>query len=149
MRPRRGRALLVVATAAYVVVLWWMTLRPVAYGEDVAGVVDAVVAAFAAWAPTAWVTFPVVEFSANVALFVPWGLVAMAWRAPWWAAVAGGLIASILIETAQLLWLPARVADVRDLVANTLGAAIGAAVFVAVRRVARARAYPSERSVSP
>ena len=81
-------------------------------------------------------TYSVTEFVANIALFVPFGiLVSLLWpRRPAWAVIALGLTTSGAIELAQLLFLPHRVADVRDLVANTLGTALGVALLVVARR---------------
>lgn len=66
------------------------------------------------------------EFLLNVALFaVPTAMAAVLWPAvrPWiWVFAACG--GSIAIEIVQYLVLP-RVADPRDVVANTLGAAVG------------------------
>lgn len=81
-------------------------------------------------------TYSATEFLANIALFVPFGiLVSLLWpHRPAWAVIALGLATSGAIELAQLLFLPHRVADVRDLVANTLGTALGVALLVAARR---------------
>ncbi|KQT02238.1 hypothetical protein ASG23_02525 [Cellulomonas sp. Leaf395] len=81
-------------------------------------------------------TYSVTEFVANIALFVPFGVLVslLQPRRPPWAVVALGLATSLAIEVAQLLFLPLRVADVRDLVANTLGTAVGVAVVLASSR---------------
>ncbi|MEZ0446846.1 VanZ family protein [Cellulomonas sp. ICMP 17802] len=85
-------------------------------------------------------TYSVTEFVANIVLFVPFGvLVGLLTRLRPWAVVALGLATSAAIELAQLLFLPDRVADVRDLVANTLGTAVGVAVLLAVRARTRSR----------
>ena len=80
-------------------------------------------------------TYSAAEFLANIALFVPFGiLVSLLWpRRPAWAVITLGLTTSGAIELAQLLFLPHRVADVRDLVANTLGTAVGVGVLLAAR----------------
>ena len=85
-------------------------------------------------------TYSATEFLANIALFVPFGiLVSLLWprRSPW-TVIALGLATSAAIELAQLLFLPHRVSDVRDLVANTLGTAVGVAVLLVARRSSRA-----------
>ena len=82
----------------------------------------------------------VVEAVANVAMFVPLGaLIPAATRIGPGRAVAVGAALSILIELVQLAFLPHRVATWGDVLMNTLGAAVGAGLFVAVRR-RRARA---------
>ncbi|WP_022890748.1 VanZ family protein [Agromyces italicus] len=81
----------------------------------------------------------VIEFAANIVLFVPFGaLVAVAWRGlPAWAVIALGFSTSLTIELVQLS-LPTRFPTVSDVVANTAGAAVGILVVgvLARRRVA-------------
>ena len=70
------------------------------------------------------------EFVYNVALFVPpFFVLLLLWprvRVLWWAL--GGLGVSTLIEITQAFFLHGRDAQVRDVVANTLGALIGASL---------------------
>ena len=78
----------------------------------------------------------------NVLLFVPAGALLVALTPlPWWAAVAVAALASATVEIAQALWLE-RVGDWNDLVANTLGAAIGALVVTLLSRHRSRRAGP-------
>ncbi|WP_421742074.1 VanZ family protein [Cellulomonas sp.] len=79
-------------------------------------------------------TYSATEFLANIVLFVPFGLlVGLLTRLRPWTVVGLGLATSVAIELAQLLFRPDRVADVRDLVANTLGTAVGVGVLLAAR----------------
>ncbi len=110
-----------------------MTLRPEPYSPEVGGVLRAVLDALAAWTPTAWITFDVVEFSANVLMFAPLGVLVVLWGGRWWLGILIGLMVSGAIETTQYFFLETRVADVRDLVANTLGSAIGAVATSALQ----------------
>ena len=72
----------------------------------------------------------------NVLLFVPLGIVlALLTRRPWWWAVLPAFVVSGAIELVQGRWLD-RVGSWSDVVANTLGALLGAA---AVSLLARAR----------
>ncbi|WP_394160205.1 VanZ family protein [Galactobacter valiniphilus] len=82
----------------------------------------------------AWIDLPLLEFCANIALFVPVGAVAASWLRSWGAAVFAGAAVTSFIECFQGLFLPDRVADPRDLLSNTLGAALGAAALLALRR---------------
>lgn len=84
-------------------------------------------------------TYSATEFLANIALFVPFGILVSLLRPRWpaWTVVALGLATSCAIELAQLLFLPHRVSDVRDLVANTLGTVVGVAVVLVARRSSR------------
>ena len=95
------------------------------------------------WEPVQWFmhgfdltrseTYDVVEFMANVALFVPLGVFAMTWspRSRWIHAVLLGLAVSGAIELTQEVARPDRTASWTDVAANTTGAALGAA-FVLV-----------------
>ncbi len=76
------------------------------------------------------VNYGVVEFSANVVMFVPLGAFAAVALGPhrWWIALIGGPALSIGIETIQAWALPARFATLDDVVANTTGSIIGVAL---------------------
>jgi glycopeptide antibiotics resistance protein len=80
------------------------------------------------------------EFAANILLFMPLGIFAMLLvpGISWVRTVAGALTVTILIEVVQTLLRPDRTGSIRDVVANTLGAAIGAGIVVGVRRVGAA-----------
>ena len=91
--------------------------------------------------------YGVIEFTANVALFVPPALllVLVMGVRRWWLAPLAGMLCSILIELAQHLLLPARFATLSDVIANTLGALIGTGLgaLLIARRRADARDRPS------
>jgi len=122
-----ARVVLAILSGLYLWAVAWMTLRARPYGSDIAAALDRLLAWFAQRESTAWITFDRVEFAANVAMFVPLGIFAVLWFGVrgWWTAPVLGLVASGAIELAQALFLDARVADVRDLVSNTLGAVLG------------------------
>lgn len=114
-------------SAAYLWAIAWLTLRARPYGADIAEAVERLLAWLALRPATAWITFERVEFAANVAMFVPLGIFAVLWFGVrrWWTAPVLGLALSGVIEVLQALFLDTRVPDVRDIVANTLGAVIG------------------------
>ncbi len=111
-----------------------MTLRPTIVDPEVEGALRRLVRELQSAPGMGWVSYDGVEFTANVALFAPLGLLVIAWRGRWWYGILGGLALSAGIETWQLFMLPARVADVRDVVANTLGAALGVGAAVVFSR---------------
>lgn len=126
------------ATLAWLGVIALITLMPAPYppGEPNA-IILGIIAFFASTPLTAWFTFDVAEFTANVLMFVPLGALVAAQlpsRRRLLAALIG-LGISVIIETSQLLWLPSRVADVFDLVSNGLGALLGALLTVALVRL--------------
>jgi glycopeptide antibiotics resistance protein len=83
-------------------------------------------------------TIQLARFVANVALFVPLTfLVGLASRR-WWLGFAVGVAASAGSELVQRA-LPGRDASVDDLIANALGAAIGAVVALVALSTQRAR----------
>lgn len=72
--------------------------------------------------------YTAVEVAANVALFVPLGFAA-AWAMPkwaWWIAALAGAAMSVAVELAQQNLLPERFGSFGDVVANSVGALIGA-----------------------
>ena len=72
-----------------------------------------------------------VEFSLNTALFMPLGLGLALWHrsfGPIWATGVGFWV-SVALEVAQAVLLPGRSAQASDVVANSLGCALG---FIAV-----------------
>ncbi len=71
-------------------------------------------------------TYTLFEFTANIALFVPFGLlVAAGWpRTNAWWIILLGFAASAAIELVQTM-LPSRYPTLSDVIANTLGTIIG------------------------
>ncbi|MCR2784315.1 MULTISPECIES: VanZ family protein [unclassified Microbacterium] len=123
--------------AASVVYLGWvasLTLgpQPEAAGGGLRDLADW----FAGSPLTTWLTYPVLEFTANVVMFVPAGVLWVLWTGPrrWWLALLVGLALSAGIEATQALALPERYPDPRDLAANTLGATLAAALLAALVR---------------
>jgi glycopeptide antibiotics resistance protein len=76
--------------------------------------------------------YAVIEFSANITLFVPLGVLAMllSARVTWRRAVLVGLVVSGGIEVVQAVARPERTANVSDVVANVVGAALGTGVVM-------------------
>ena len=136
----RHHPVLTGATLLYLGAVAWLTLGPQPVGLLRAGGVWRMLALFQRHTATAWITFPTVEFAANVLMFVPIGLflLLLFGRRLWWLAVIMGTLLSALIEFAQL-YLPGRVSDVRDLTSNSLGALIGVLVALVLTWPAAAR----------
>ena len=86
--------------------------------------------------------FPATEFVGNIAMFMPLGLLGalLVPRGRWWAVLGALVASSVGIETVQALALPYRTASTHDVLANSLGAAIGVALALLVPRTRPARA---------
>lgn len=79
-----------------------------------------------------WFSYEIVEFTANVLWFVPFGLLGvLALGRRWlWLVLLGGAAVSTAIEAGQWLLLPDRTPTPVDVVANTVGTAVGVAFAV-------------------
>lgn len=74
-----------------------------------------------------WFGYRKLEFSANVVMFAPLGFfLGLLLSRRWWIAVLALPVLSVLIECAQYLFLPGRFATVTDVIANSIGAGLGA-----------------------
>jgi glycopeptide antibiotics resistance protein len=95
----------------------------------------------AAGAP-GWVNYDLVDFLANILFFVPIGLLGalLVPRRIWWVAMPAGLVLSGALELGQAAFLPQRYASWTDVVANTLGAVLGALIARAIQAASRRRA---------
>jgi glycopeptide antibiotics resistance protein len=74
----------------------------------------------------------------NLLLLLPVGLlgpIGLPWMDRWRRILLVSATLSLAIEFAQL-WIPDRAADVDDLLLNVVGAALGYAIFVVLRRAA-------------
>jgi glycopeptide antibiotics resistance protein len=71
----------------------------------------------------------------NLLLLLPVGLpgpIAVPWMDRWWRVVLVSAVLSLTIEVAQL-WIPARAADVDDLLLNVAGAVLGYTLLLVMR----------------
>lgn len=129
--------ILSLTTFAYLALVGWLTLSPLA-GSDF-GLLWDIADFFEGHRSTEWITFNVVEFTANVLMFVPIGLffVLLLGRRRWWLAIVLGMLLTTGIEFAQQN-IANRVSDPRDLVANSAGAVIGT-LLALVLTAAKAR----------
>lgn len=112
------------------VVLW-----PSPIDQPVAGLLNRAIAELHERGVPAFVDYEFIEFAANIALFVPVGLLfGLALPMSWWAAMLMlGPALSGVIELLQRELLEARYATVSDVVANSIGATIGVFLMLALR----------------
>ena len=142
----RRHPILTVVTLAYLGVVGVLTLSPMPVnGRD--SIIWRIVEIFQRYSMTRWLDFETVEFLANVAMFVPLGLffVLLLVRGRWWLAILFGLALTVGIEFAQQ-FLPSRVPDSRDLVANAIGATLGVLVALVMTAAKARRLRAAQRS---
>ncbi|MFI2753239.1 VanZ family protein [Cellulomonas sp. P22] len=134
--PRRVLGALVAAGAVVAVV----TLSPVPLQQVLDRPLGRVLALLHGWGLPG--SAHLAEAAANVALFVPLGLLAalVLARRWWWAVLVGAALASLTIEVVQHAVLAQRVGSARDVLANTLGTLVGIGLAAVWQRVRRRRA---------
>lgn len=127
------RPLLALVTVSYLALLGWLTLGPQPLDADGRGLLHRIIRYLSGDNTLDWITYALVEFTANIVLFIPVGVLfalLLGWRR-WWLAALLGVALTASIEFAQL-FLHDRVADPRDLVSNSVGAFIGVALVLGV-----------------
>ena len=75
------------------------------------------------------INYNFVEFSANIFMFIPMGIIVSAYFKNATVGILVGALGSCLIELAQALLLPDRFSSGLDILANTMGAGLGALVY--------------------
>lgn len=134
-----ARVLLVPYTVALALIVW----LPATAASKVTGIVFRIARYVSEHSGISLSTsYTVFEFLANIALFVPLGLLLVAaWpRSNAWIVLLLGYSASATIELVQTL-LPSRYPTLSDVIANALGTAIGClmARMLVARRPSRPR----------
>lgn len=133
---RFRRRLTMLLLALYAVFVAVVTLTPSMPGSGtVARIVDRVLQSLHYRGLFLWADYLTFEFIGNILMFVPLGVFTalLVSRRHWWALLFLGTIYSGAIELSQLLFLPDRYPEVRDLVSNTTGFLIGAIASVLFR----------------
>ncbi|AOT02292.1 VanZ family protein [Arthrobacter sp. U41] len=130
--PQAWRAVLAGFLAFLALVGFW----PSPVDKPVQGQVAGFIFFIHALGVPAWIGYGFIEASANVALFVPLGVVAaLAFPGkPWWRIGALGLLVSGFMELGQLLFLHNRFPSPLDLATNTAGCILGAFLVTQVVR---------------
>ena len=124
------------AFVAYLVLLAIVVFLPSKEASTVTGFVGVI----AGWLAALGLPFREaavgVEFVSNIVMFVPFGLLTtFLWpsRWNWWRMLLLGAATSTFIEVTQLI-IPGRVTALSDVIANTAGGVVGAAVTAWVQR---------------
>lgn len=118
--------------AAYCVCLGFVGFWPTLIDRPAAGTIAGFLQFLHANGVPHWVNYRLIEFSANILLFAPLGVLLAAVLKPkrWWIAVTIGFAVSVGLEAGQFVLLSERYPSGWDLLANTAGAFIGALLVV-------------------
>lgn len=136
MVSRLRRRITGILLAVYIAFVCVITLSPRMPGASaVNGFVRRALAELHERGIALWLDYLAVEFIGNILMFVPLGfLTALALnRRRWWMLLVAGTAFSGAIELMQHFFLSARYSDPRDIVSNTIGFLIGAAIGVLLR----------------
>ncbi|WP_169583091.1 MULTISPECIES: VanZ family protein [Microbacterium] len=129
MTPARDRRPVLAALGVYAALVLILLIAPVSYADAVHAIDDVLRDGFGlTWFGSGWI-----EFAANVVVFVPLGLLLAILMDRPLRGVVVCIAISVVVELAQFL-VPPRQASVRDVVANALGAVIGAGIAWSVAR---------------
>jgi len=134
-------------TGAYLVFVGWLTLTPQPIGPDQQELIYRLLDALHRRGYAESLDYSRLEFLANIGLFVPIGmfLLLLFGAGGWWVAAIGSFAMTAFIEKAQQ-YIPGRVSDERDLVANTAGALIGIVVALVLTMPATLRRRRQRRA---
>ncbi|MEX1077689.1 MAG: VanZ family protein [Homoserinimonas sp.] len=130
---RFRQPILAVGTGCYLALVGWLTLGPQPLDSTGRGFLHRAIRFISGDNTLDWITYALVEFVANIVLFVPVGVLfvlMLGWRR-WWLAAVLGIALTAAIEFAQV-FLPNRVTDPRDVISNSVGAVIGVALVLTV-----------------
>jgi glycopeptide antibiotics resistance protein len=138
-----------IATLAYLVFVGWVTLGPQPIDAQQVEWITRIINELSQHRMTQWFTYERVEFLANIAMFIPIGIffVLLMGRKWWIPAIFAGVGLTLLIEFAQL-FLPTRVPDVRDLIANSFGSFVGVILALIITTPAALRERRHERELA-
>lgn len=131
----RNQRLWQAVLAAMMVPLALIAFWPSPVDQPVQGQLASVLAYLHRHGTPAWFNYSFMEAAANVALFIPLGLVSSLSfpKNAWWLIGSLGFAFSCFIELGQLLFLNDRFASLSDVVTNTGGAFMGALLARRVR----------------
>jgi len=135
-----------VAVAAVLVALYgtgvaFAVFWPTPIDRDIKGSISRLLDLLHGYGVPDWLGYVVLEFSANIAMFIPLGFLIffVLPRSRWWLALLICPALSITIEVVQGVALSQRFATVSDVIANTLGGIIGVLLALGLRRLVNAR----------
>ena len=132
----RFRVLLVsLALALCLLALMLVTLTPSPVDQPFAQLLERVIAELHERGLPQFIGYNKIEFAANIVMFIPIGfLTTLLLPSRFaWAAILISPLLSASLEGAQLVFLPARYASLLDIIANSTGGFLGAAIAALLR----------------
>jgi len=138
-RVREWTAFLLLVS--YLVVIVLVTLSPTPIDQGYRSGINKVLDVLHRNGIPEWFGYGKLEFSANIAMFIPLGfLIALALPARlWWVALLVVPSLSAAIEIAQGAFLAARFSSAADVAANSIGGFIGIMIAFALRALVYSR----------
>lgn len=135
------RNISILLLVAYAGVVAAMTLSPTPLDQGFESSIDKLLGVLHRNGVPQWFGYSKLEFTANIAMFVPLGfLVGLALPARvWWLAVLISPALSIAIEMTQAGLLTERFATASDVFANTIGGLLGTILAMTLRAIVNAR----------
>jgi len=133
---RFRRRITIVLFVGYAFFVALITLTPQTPGSGfVSRVVDRLLASLHSRNLFLTVDYLTIEFIGNILMFIPLGIFSamLATRRHWWSLLFTGTLMSGAIELSQMLFLPGRFPEVRDLISNSTGFLIGAMCAITLR----------------
>ncbi|GAA3930796.1 hypothetical protein GCM10022383_06740 [Microbacterium soli] len=116
----------------YGVVLVLIAFWPVPVDAGAGGLLRSITASFPV------LTYPRIEFGANILLFVPFGVgLALLLPSQRHLVLPSALLASLTIEAGQAVFLAQRTFSLYDILANAAGAALGLVGLVVIESLRR------------
>lgn len=143
---RRNRLIIWLAGAGYLVALALIAAWPSPVDAPVNAQLMAFFDALHRRGVPQIIGYNLLEFGANVVLFIPCGLLLAHLLRSWVPAVLLGAGLAVAIEAGQWLVLPGRHADARDIIANSAGALFGALLWLLLRTLHRRRSTARSRT---
>ena len=139
--PRTARALLTAFLAFLALVGFWPSPVDKPLEGHIAGFLHLV---HRLGAPV-WFDYGFIEASANVALFVPLGFLAVLGfpTKRWWQLAGLGMLISGCMELGQFLFLHSRCPSALDVATNTTGGLLGIVMASALQRRAKGHLQPA------
>ncbi len=140
-KSRLRHGLVISVLALYTMFILAVTLSPTQLDVSTQRLVFRFVDVLHRFGVPTWFDYAEVEFTANILMFVPFGfMVTLLLPVRFaWLAIIISLSFSMGIEFFQREFLAARVFDVRDIVANTLGGSIGFVMAAFLRSLVHGR----------